>query len=61
MANSDDTGQSRVRAKERNNRRPGAGSKTPRKKGAQSGFGSNATKSGGIFRPLKGSGNSSLG
>lgn len=65
MANSDDTGQGRVGRMERNNRNtPGARgpmTKTPRKRGAQSGFGSNPTKGGGISRPLKSSSNSSLG
>jgi hypothetical protein len=64
MANSDNTGQGRVGAKERNNRR-GEGAKgmmtrTPRKRGAQAGFASNKKKGGGIFRSLKG-GNTSLG
>ena len=65
MANSDDTGQGRVRRMERNNRNndgaKGAMAKTPRKRGAQAGFASNPTKSGGINRPLKSSSNSSLG
>ena len=45
MANSDDTGQSRVNRMEKNNRRSesarGSMAKTPRKRGAQSGFASN--------------------
>ena len=57
-------GQNRVNAKERNNRRSesakGMASKAPVKKGARSGFGSNKTKSGGIFRSLKG-GNTAQG
>ena len=45
MANSDDTGQSRVNRMEKNNRRSesarGSMAKTPRQSGAQSGFKSN--------------------
>lgn len=59
-----ESGQSRVRSKEMNNRTGGkpraAGTKTPRKSGAKSGFASNKMKGGGIFRSLKG-GNTSLG
>lgn len=60
-----DSGQSRVKRMEKNNR-TGSGpksdaTKTPRKKGAQAGFASNKRKGGGIFRSLKGSGNSALG
>lgn len=60
-----DSGQSRVKGMEKNNRTgsgaTGSSTKTPRKKGAQSGFASNKTKGGGIFRGLKSSGNSTLG
>lgn len=49
MANSDNTGQDRVKRLEVNNRRgdkaTGLGTKTPRKTGAQKGFGSNKIKS----------------
>lgn len=49
MANSDNAGQDRVRKLETNNRRgekaSGMGTKTPRKTGAQKGFGSNKIKS----------------
>lgn len=59
-----ESGQARVNAKERNNRRSesakGMMAKTPRKAGATSGFASNKRKGGGIFRSLKG-GNTSLG
>jgi len=56
--NSHDSGLQRVNAKERNNRRSeaakGSAARTPRKSGAKSGFGSNKTKGGGIFRKLGG-------
>lgn len=49
MANSDNTGQERVNRMEINNRRgekaTGPSTKTPRKMGAQKGFGSNKIKS----------------
>jgi hypothetical protein len=49
MANSDNTGQDRVRRMEQNNRSgekaTGLGTKTPRKDGAKKGFGSNKIKS----------------
>lgn len=55
---SDTEGQARVKRLEMNNRNTstakGPGMTTPKKKGAQSGFASNPTKGGGIFRPLKG-------
>lgn len=64
MANSDAMGQDRVNARERNNRRSGMAkgmmARTPRKRGASAGFGSNKTKGGGIFRRLKG-GNTAQG
>lgn len=52
-------GQNRVNQRETNNRRgrkaTGPSAKTPRKAGAQRGFGSNPMKGGGINRPLKSS------
>ena len=47
MANSDDTGVSRVKRLEKNNRlgATGPSTKTPQKSGAKSGFGSNKIKS----------------
>ena len=59
MAGGPDTpGQERVGRLERNNRNSSMAKaesvKTPRKRGAQAGFDSNATKGGGINRPLAG-------
>ena len=57
----DTAGQDRVKRLERNNRNTSVAKsesmKTPRKSGASSGFASNPTKSGGIYRPLKSSSN----